>query len=156
MTSGGLSLYLESIMDIIRSWEEMASYLDDIVDHTLAQLLTTRRQQLHGYGELSELGSFAIVQSGDTLAAIEAALELSIATNFVDGKRFGDPDFMPSWESIERYSGWFALTYILTDDGFGHVVIVPDAEGIDPILLELCRAYVDQPNGDSAIRAESN
>ena len=73
------------------------------------------------------------------------ALVFPIATNLVDGVRIGEPDFTPSWEYAERHpSGWTEIVFVLTDDGFGHVILVPDSDEVDPALRRLCQ-LADKP-----------
>ena len=43
------------------------------------------------------------------------------------------------WEFIVAESGWFEAVFILSDDGFGHAVLIPDQAGIDATLLNICR-----------------
>lgn len=45
------------------------------------------------------------------------------------------------WEFILEEGGWYEAVFVLGDDGFGHVVLIPDSEAIDPALLALCRSY---------------
>lgn len=116
-------------MHIIRTWEQLADWLERPTNPDIAALLKLRRDQLIDCGDLTEIGTFAIVQSGDPLTAIEIALGVAIT---VDGT--------PTWEWLERHGAIWEAPFILSDDGFGHVLIVPDAEGIDPQLLALCRA----------------
>lgn len=125
-------------MHIIRTWEDMATYLDSPIASDLKALLQTRRHQLMEYGDLSELGEFVIIQSRDTMASIEDATGWPIMI-----------DDTPTFEWAERHGSWIELPFVRSDAGTGHVLIVPDAEGTDPDLLELCRAYADQPNGQS-------
>jgi hypothetical protein len=124
----------------IRSSVTMADALDSPLDPKLKCLLRERRDQLAEY-ELSDVASFLIVQVGDGIDAIEAELGLPIMTNVVDGARYGDPDFEPSWEYIVDHGGWFEAVYILSDDGFGHVLLIEDCDGVDADLLALCREY---------------
>lgn len=132
-------------MHIIRDSSAMADTLAELADDTPKRLLQQRTGELAGYGtDLSDLACFVIVQPGDTLCAIEQELALPIAANAVDGTRFGDDDFTPSWEWILDHGGWFELVFILTDDGFGHVLFVPDSDTIDPTLRRLCRTYAEQ------------
>ncbi len=44
------------------------------------------------------------------------------------------------WEFIELNDGWFEAVFVLSDDGFGHVILIPDQPTTDPELLALCRA----------------
>lgn len=129
-------------MHIIQSWTELAAYLDSPIASDLKSLLLTRRDQLVEYGELSELGIFVIVEPGNTMAAIEEAVGWPI---LIDG--------VPTFEWVQRHGTIFEMPFVLSDSGVGHVLIVPDAEGIDPSLLELCRAYAEQQDVGSAARA---
>lgn len=114
-------------MHIIRTWAQPALWS---TDDDIGRLLQERRKQLAEYGDLEQLGTFIIVQPGDTLQAIEQALGFPI----VD-------DDSPNWEWIERHGSIFEAPIILTDDGFGHVLIIPDETTTDPHLLALCRKY---------------
>lgn len=129
----------------IRSSAAMAHVLAGPLDPLLNQLLQQRRAQLEAYDgyDLGELAHFLIVQPGDRLNAIEGELGFSLLANFIDGARFPDPAFTPSWEWIEDHGGWFELTFILSDDGFGWSLLIQDAEGVEPGLLDLCRQYAD-------------
>ena len=128
-------------MHIIHTWQELAAYLDSPIGPDLKCLLQTRRDQLMEYGDLAELGVFVIVQPGETMTAIEEAVSWPVLMEGV-----------PTWEWAQRHGTIFEMPFVLSDSGAGHVLIVPDAEGIDPALLELCRAHADQPNSDSADR----
>jgi hypothetical protein len=131
-------------MRIIDCSATMADALAGLTDDSLKRLLQQRVEELAEYGtDLRELACFAIIEPGDRLDDIEAAFNLPIATNLVDGCRFGEPDFEPSAEFIARHPGWFELVYILTDDGFGWSLWVPDADGIDPKLLSLARTFAN-------------
>jgi hypothetical protein len=127
----------------IRSTAAMTRALDLPLDPILRAVLLTRMSQLTEYDhdDLGDLACFLIVQVGDTATQAEAELGFPILTSFVDGQRFGDPEFTPSWEWIEDHGGWFELVFVLTDDGFGWVLFIEDRAGVDPELLALCHAY---------------
>jgi hypothetical protein len=74
--------------------------------------------------EADPIACLFVVQVGDTLADLAA----------LRGHLFADPEF------VHRHGGWFEAVFILSDDGFGHVVFVPDQPDTDPDLLSLCRA----------------
>lgn len=130
-------------MLIIKGEADLARALASPIDVELKRLLALRRGQLlHDSDyELDELATFIVAQPGDPIDALEAALGFSVTVNLVDGARFGDPDYEPSFEWVEQHGGWWELAYVLSDDGFGHVLLIPDREGVDPTLLALCRAY---------------
>lgn len=128
----------------IRSWAEMTRALASPIDADLIRLLALRREQLleqEGY-DLGELAHFIVAEPGDALAAIEVAAGIPLATNMIDGSKQGEPGFTASFEYVERHSGaWFEAVTIVSDDGFGLVLLVPDRPDIDPALLGLVRDH---------------
>lgn len=117
-------------MNIIRTWAELAAWLDHAIDPDIASLLQLRRAELIECGELTGIGTFAIVEQGDMLGDIETALGVPVV---IDGA--------PTFEWVMRHGKTYEAP-IIVSDGFGHVLIVPNVEGIDPRLLALCRAHV--------------
>lgn len=111
---------------------EMARVLSTMTDTTLKRILTDRVEQLAEYDgyDLGELAHLLIVQPGDTLEAIEAALGFSPISNLC--------------EMLSDHGGWFEAVFILSDDGFGWVVLVPDDPAIPTKLRELCRDSSEQ------------
>lgn len=131
-------------MKIINSPEAMDDALSSSLDPLLERLLRLRVEQLTGYEgfALDDLAVFIIVQPGDSLAAVEAELRISLTVN-MDGCRWPDPDFCPNWEWCEDHGALFELTFILDDSGYGHVLFVPKQAGVDPALSALCAAFTD-------------
>ncbi|MEA1084216.1 hypothetical protein SFC76_08070 [Sphingomonas sp. CD22] len=124
----------------IRSWAAMAAALDTLLDPDLRRLLTERRDQLLDYGcELGDLAHIIVTQRGDTIAAVEAEAGVALASNLVTGDRLGSPDFEHSFEYVERHGCWLEAVMILSDDGFGIVLLVQDRVDTDPDLLALLR-----------------
>jgi len=109
------------------------------IDIRLKRLLMERRDQLDG--DIADIARFIIVQPVDSLDALDAALGFSILQNQTDGRRFGDPEFTPSWEWIADHDHCFELVFIFDDSGFAHVVLVENVAEIHPDLLRLCTAY---------------
>jgi hypothetical protein len=130
-------------MLIIDSTAAMALTLDAPIDIHIRRLLYRRQQQLCPLDEydLGDLVRFVVVDCGDDLAAVTEALGFSPFTNFVDGSTFGSPGFEPSAEVIIDHGEAYEIVFILSDDGFGTVLIVPNREGVDIDLLSFCRAY---------------
>jgi hypothetical protein len=127
----------------IRSTADMASALASPIDADLKRLLALRCDQLleiDGY-DLGELAQFIIVGPADTLAAIEGAAGVPLATNRVDGSKYGDPGFTSNFEHVEHHGAWFEAVMILSDDGFGIVLFVPDRPDVDQTLLGLVRDH---------------
>ncbi len=92
----------------------------------VAPLLAKRIEELEQYAEddLGSLVNVLVVQPKDALAEVEAELGFHIDQR--------------TPEIIESHPGWYELTYVLGDDGFGLVLYVPKSADIDPLLRELC------------------
>jgi hypothetical protein len=129
-------------MITLRTAAAVKSTIALLADNKLRSLLTERAEQLTTAWEgidLSDLTHFLIIHAGDTAADAERELGWSLLVNPVDGARFGDPAFTPSWEWIENHGGWFEAVFIISDDGFGISLFVQDHPDTDTELLALCR-----------------
>ena len=127
----------------IRDSQTMEFALSCPLDPQLRMLLLKRLDMLSEFSEfdLSELAHFVIVEPGDTLATVEAELSFSPFVNFVDGAKFGEPDFTPNWEWLIDHGPWLELVFATSDSGFGIVLLVPNRPDVDPMLLALLKAY---------------
>jgi hypothetical protein len=106
----------------------------DANDPEMRRLLQIRFEQLADYDlPITDLASFKVVQAGDDVTWL--------LTNLVDGRRYGQLDFEPSWETVQRHAGFYEAVFVLDDSGFGHVYLIPDCDGIDRDLLTLCRQH---------------
>ena len=88
---------------------------------------------LHGY--------MIVVEPGDSVEDLEKETRCRILHNLFDDARFGDPDFMPSFEVLEDHAGCYEMVFILNDDGFGIDIYIPKHPGIDAELLAMCAEY---------------
>ena len=113
-------------------------------DPELARLMTAHMERLSGYEDfdLGQLVNFIVMGRGDTVIELEAALGFSVMTNRSNGCRYGDADFLPSWEVIEVHRYWYEVVYELGDDGFGIVIFVP--KDTDPELIEMLQQYAPE------------
>lgn len=109
----------------------MARALDSPIDRDLKRFLTVRRDQLMDDTDneyaLGELAHFIVTKASDTIADIEAEAAHPIITN-------------PAFEWVVDHGRWYEAVTILSDDGFGVVLFVPNEHGIEPRLLHLLRA----------------
>jgi hypothetical protein len=126
-------------MIVIRTAEDMARALDSPLDPELLNLLQVHRARLAEWQDydLQDLALFVIVQPPDTLADIEGACSWRLVQ--VGG---GAATFAICPEIIQRHAGWIEVTFILSDDGFGLVLLVSIAEGTNPTLLAACNKCV--------------
>lgn len=122
----------------------MQRALSGPIDPAIKTILLDRLELLAeflGDWELADLAHFYIVEPGDSLDVIEMTLGFSPLVNFVDGARYPDPTFEPPWEHLVARGIWYDFVFALSDSGFGINLLVPDRDGIDSILLELCRTF---------------
>jgi hypothetical protein len=90
--------------------------LDGVADPSLRPILDR-------YCDLMDLAVIYIIQPGDTADTLHAER----------GRPFA------GWEFIHDHGGWYEAVFIISDDGAGDVILVPDHPGIDPELLTVCR-----------------
>jgi hypothetical protein len=92
--------------------------LDAVTDEALRPILAQ-------YRDLMDLAVIFIIEPGDTLDALAKARRRPFEC----------------WEFIIDHNGWYEAVLIISDDGAGHVVLVPELPSIDPELLDLCRRH---------------
>lgn len=127
---------MEQTMIIITTDEEMEQALATLTDPVIKSILTTHMQELAEYElPLQELGAFYICEPVDTDFPGWSPL---IDRNDI---HYGQAGYSPNWEFLDRLEGCWELLFILSDDGFGYVVIVKDDTAMTSPLLELCRQY---------------
>jgi hypothetical protein len=116
-------------MIVIRTWDALARALDSPLDPELKQLLQAHWDRLQEWQDyaLEELAQFIIVQPGDSLDDVMGACGWSPAT-----------DFASPVEIITQHSQLIEAVFILSDDGFGLVLLVPIAQTTDPAVLAAC------------------
>ena len=122
---------------------DMARVLSGPIDTDLKAILLGRLELLAEFSEwdLADLAHFLVCQPEDSIDAIENELGISPFINLVDGARYPDPAFDPSWEFCIARKGYFDLTFCRSDAGLANCLLVPDRDDIEPTLLELCRLY---------------
>ena len=123
---------IRSLSELQRAWP---------LDATALKVMLPHLEQLTEYDllDFSDIVHFIVVEAGDDLATIEGVAGVPLATSYIDGTRYGDPDFSDNFEFVERHGDWFEAVIILNDDGFGVVLLVPDRPDIDPTLRGLVR-----------------
>src|SRR5688572_11417975 len=90
-------------------------------------------------------GEMVVAEPGDTIASLERQSGCLLANSPVDELYVPDPDFIPFCEVIEEHPGCYEMVFILSDDGFGVLIFVPNHPDIDRELLSLCRTYAIKP-----------
>jgi hypothetical protein len=128
-------------MIIIRTAEELWCALDSPPDLGLRDILEAHYKRLAEYDgySLAELAIFIVVLPSDTLHDIQEALPGHLL-----GVEGGEATFAIQPEIAQQHEGFFELVFVLSDDGFGLVLLVSMAEGTDPTLLAACRRHIQQ------------
>lgn len=113
-------------MKSLRSSAELAAALREPMDPELKHLLRQRREEwLEDQDvDLADLVHIIVVERGDTLPEVEAEAGAAL-----DG-----------FEFIERHGSVLEAVLILSQDGFGVALFVPDPDEADPDLLALLHA----------------
>jgi hypothetical protein len=95
-------------------------------------------------------GSLILVEPGDTAAQLEKECGCLITTGLFGDVKFGDPEFMPCFEWLEHHAeaNCYEMLFVMTDDGNGTALFVPDEPDIDPELLAFCRTYATPVEAD--------
>ncbi len=116
--------------------------LDRVQDAEVRSLIDRRVEDLAEYVDhFSELVFFVIVESGDSIAAVDSALGFSVLANRFDGIAYGEPDFTPSWDVLEEHVGCYEMVFVLSDDGSGVTLFILKADGVPSQLLALCATF---------------
>ena len=110
------------------------------IDLRLKRLLIERCDQLNG--RIEGESRFVVVQPGDSLKALEQELGLDLFTD-ADGLSFGDPGFSGRWEWLAFHGHCFEMVFIMTDDGFAHVVLIQNSPMQNRDLRALCLTFAD-------------
>ena len=103
------------------------------IDPRLKRLLIERRDQLGG--DIRGRARFLIAEPLDGLDALETELGFPVR---------GDLEGSFGCEWVADHGTFYEAVWILTDDGFAHVALVPK-QGVNPDLLRLCALYVTDP-----------
>ena len=130
-------------MQAYRTTKAIRTAADTHPDLELRHLLTERIHSLDAFDDLSDdlayLLQVVVLQAGEGLADLERPMGFSMGHCCSTGVAFDTDGFCPAWEVIEAHGHWFELTFVLSDDGAGVVVFVPDTA--DAALLAMCRRY---------------
>jgi hypothetical protein len=111
------------------------------IDRDLRALLTTRIIHYAAAG-LAAATHILVIQPGDTESEIEREIGFYPTTNIIDGICSGSAAFHPFWDWLQDLAGWFEMIVTVGDSGFAYILLIEDADGVDPTLLALCRAHL--------------
>lgn len=93
-----------------------------------------------GEHDLTDWTDIALIQPRDSEADIGREVGFSPLIDPILNVRFGEPGFEPGWDLLTLRGGVFRFVFTF---GSTHatILLVPDANGILPGLLNLCRHH---------------
>ncbi len=119
----------------------MAHALTLNLDPKLHSLLSERIAALQtGYGDLSDLTEFLIVEADDTEDDIVRHLGFSPLIEPITGARYREPGFQPGWDYLADRGGWFEMI-VTFGSTFAYVLLISEISDIPSELVTLCREY---------------
>ena len=123
-----------------------AAAVSTITDPAVRALISLRFRQLTSPDGLAAPDAeMIVVEIGDAVSEIEAAIGLPILHGLFDDLPFGHPDFTPCFDILEEHihgnTRIYEMVCISNDDGAATAIFVADTEGIDADLLAMCRSF---------------
>ncbi len=116
--------------------------IDQISNLQIRELVQQRIKDLGGESfDSNELGYFLVVESSDTIEAIQKQVGFNILQNRFTGILFNATGFTPSFEFVEEFPACYDMVFVLDESGIGIELFVPKEEGIDTDLIAMCRMY---------------
>lgn len=93
-----------------------------------------------GEHDLTDWTDIALIQPGESEDDIGRAVGFSPLIDPISNVRFGKPGFEPGWDHLSMRGCVFRFVFTF---GSTHatILLVPDADGILPELLTLCRRH---------------
>lgn len=119
------------------------AHTQQVTDPDIRRLIARRFKEISA-GEAYDYnrhGYMVVVEPGDTVEQLEQETSCCITRNLFDETRYGDPDFSPSFESLEEHDECYEMVFITSDSGFAISLWIPRSEGADECLLALCAEY---------------
>jgi hypothetical protein len=115
------------------------------IDPDLRALLTTRIVHYAAAG-LTSATHILVIQPGDTGSAIEREIGFYPTTDIINGVCSESADFHPFWDWLHDLGGWFEMIVTVGDSGFAYILLIEDADGVDPELRNQCHEHASKRN----------
>jgi hypothetical protein len=135
-------------MRVLRDSTSINKEIHSCPDPLMAQLLASHLEFVSEYPSASDSITAFMVEPGDTLEAIDIAMDHRFLSNHYSGRRLGDPAFVPCFETLEDHGSFYEMFFIEGDDGIA--MLIPKRQSIDPRLLAICAAHatpcLEQPS----------
>jgi hypothetical protein len=124
-------------MRVLRDRKSIKAEIKENPDRSIADLLASHLEYVAD--DEGEPLTVIVIEPGDSLATLDAHFDGGFLVNPYANRRFGEPGFVPPFESAEEHGSFYELFFISGDEGTS--VIVPRGDDIDQDLLALCAAF---------------
>ena len=102
-------------MHVLRDAESINAEINSCADPHMKQLIADRAEFVRNevdasegeYDDIGELINFILVEPGDTPQDIDAEMDGTFLMDPYGGRRFGDPAFVPPFETMEEHPTYF-------------------------------------------------
>jgi hypothetical protein len=124
-------------MRYLRTIAAIKDYITKTPDRSIANLLASHLEYVAG--DEGEPLTVIVIEPGDSLVTLDAHFDGGLLINHYSGRRFGEVDFVPPFETAEEQDSFYEMFFISGDEGTS--VIVPRGDDINQDLLALCAAF---------------
>ena len=130
-------------MRVLNDTPSINTEIKENQDHVIAELLTRHLEFGAEFNpdDPADLLTVFMLEPGDTLQTIDAAMNGCFLTNHWSGRRLGDPRFVPCFETLEEHPTVYEMLFVQSDEGHALVLLIPKTPAIDQELLALCARY---------------
>ena len=125
--------------------------IKEISNAAIRGLVQRRIHDLGGDAFNTEaLGTFLVIEPGDQIQNINREVGFNILHNRLNGLRFDQSGFTPSFEFVEEYPCCYDMVFVLSDDGIGVELFVSKDNDIDADLIAMCCMFAFQSQDQDA------
>lgn len=111
---------------------------DQPLDPVLRSILSDRLTHAAAIG-LADQTHIIVIRPGDTEAMLVEEIGWSPLIDPMSEARYGEPGFQSYWAWFQDLGGWYELLHTVGNSGFAYLLLIEEAEGVWPELLEMCR-----------------
>ena len=130
-------------MRVLSGTPSVTNEIKENPDPAIANLLTRYLEYGAEFNpaDPADLLTVFVIEPGDTMTTIDAAMDGCFLTNHYSRRRVGDPAFVPCFETLEDHVTVYEMLFIQSDEGHALVILIPKASDIDAELLAMCAQY---------------
>jgi hypothetical protein len=128
-------------MKILKNSADIAAVNDAVIRQLIMERYTALVEGISF--EAETLGYFVLVEPADGIESLEQETGCPIGSSWFDDARYGDDDFVPSWEFLQAHETCYEMVFVLNDDSFAISIIIPKTAEINQQLLNLCKEHAD-------------